>query len=314
MNALSTKSSLILSMTTLSSLLGVAMVLLASACSSEEPRASVGVQEHALETVAIRFGVYQTDKATELYRKFQPMLEMIEQAVALRLEQPVDIQLRIFKTYEAGLDALVGGDVDFVRFGPASYLLAHSREPNIELLAKESKNGKSTFHGVICVRADSPYETLEDLSGCRFAFGNPESTIGRYLSQAELMRIGITSDELESFEYLGQHDKVAKAVILGDFDAGALKESTFNKMNTSSELRALHMFENVTKPWVARADLDPEVAGALRFALLNAKDLDALKSLKVSGFMQATDSDYEPTRQAISVAITGFQSTPKPSR
>ena len=257
------------------------------------------------------FGVYQTDKASVLYRKFLPVIEMVQTELSERMECEVEIELRIFKTYQDGLSALVSDQVDFVRFGPTSYVLAKRTNPSIELLAKESKNGQSTFQGVICVRADSPFQELQDLAGCRFAFGNQESTIGRYLSQAELLNVGIRAQDLRHFEYLAQHDMVGKAVLLGDFDAGALKENTFHKLNGDGALRKLHTFDNVTKPWVASAGLDPDLKEALRATLIGASDSDALGSLKVTGFMKAVDQDYQPVRSAMERVLAEFQPTGK---
>ncbi len=264
------------------------------------------------EPVQLRFGIYQTDKATELYRKFSPVLDMLEQELSESLGDPVDIELCIFKTYEEGLNAVVNGEVDISRLGPASYVKAHEANPDVVLLAKEAKKGKSTFKGVICVREESTYETLEELRGCRFAFGDPQSTIGRYLSQSELLDVGLTSDEFETIEYLGQHDKVAMAVQMGDFDAGALKESTFNKMNTEGSLRVLHSFDNITKPWVARAGLDSRIVVELRASLLEATDEEALGSLKASGFLPASHEDYRPIQSAMHKAIMQFDRTTEP--
>ncbi|MDF1798696.1 MAG: PhnD/SsuA/transferrin family substrate-binding protein [Planctomycetota bacterium] len=258
------------------------------------------------EELSLVFGVYQSDRATELYRMFLPVLELLQDDLSQRLARKVNIELRIFSTYEEGIDALVQGDVDFARFGPSSYVLSKQREPGLELLAKESKKGASTFKGVICVRQDSSYQKLEDLRGASFAFGNPDSTIGRYLSQAEFLKVGIRARDLKEFAYLQQHDKVAMAVMLGDFDAGALKESTFEKMNTGGELRRLHDFDNVTKPWVARAGLHGELAAALRACLIEASDEAALANLKVTGFLEAEHGDYAVVEKAMARALADF--------
>ncbi|MFT4647616.1 MAG: phosphonate transport system substrate-binding protein [Glaciecola sp.] len=259
------------------------------------------------ETVDIVFGVYKTDKATELYRKFLPVIEAVQADLTERLDCDVNIELQIFGTYEEGLSALVAGKVDFVRFGPTSYILAKGQNDAIALLARESKKGESTFKGVICVKVGSPYQTLEDLRGCRFAFGNPNSTIGRFLAQEELLKVGIKSSDLGTFEYLAQHDRVGKAVMLGDFDAGALKESTFNKLNAGAALRKLHTFDNITKPWIASAKLHPKLKEGLSAALFNLKDPAALKSLKVTGFLKATDSDYQPVRFTMERVLAEFE-------
>ena len=83
----------------------------------------------------------------------------------------------IFKSYGEANDALISGDVDFVRFGPASYVIAKDRDPGISLLAMEHKDGEKRFGGVIVVRTNSTIRELSDLKGSRFAFGDEELTM-----------------------------------------------------------------------------------------------------------------------------------------
>ncbi|MBN1126860.1 MAG: PhnD/SsuA/transferrin family substrate-binding protein [Sedimentisphaerales bacterium] len=264
-----------------------------SLCIAEE-------QQH--KTVQLTFGVYQSDKATTMYRMFLPVIEKVQERAEELLEQPVDIYFKIFKTYQEAQDALVNGEVDFVRFGPASYVLSKKKNPDIQLLAIELVKGEMRFNGMIITRADSGIESLWELEGRSFAFGDKDSTIGRYLAQAELIRAGLYLKDLSHFEYLGRHDKVATAVLMKDFDAGSLKESTYKKYNKDGELRILKTFENVSKPWIARKDLEPRVFQALRQSLLELKDPDSLKDLKISGFGPVTDKDYAFVRGGMRAA------------
>jgi len=188
----------------------------------------------AEDELSLVFGLYQSDKASEMYCKFNPVIILMQDRLSAELKRPVVIEIKIFKTYQEAQDALVFGDVDFARFGPVSYTLAKSRNPGIQLLAMENKKGSRSFKGVIVVRSDSSINSLQDLKGQSFAFGDSNSTIGRYLAQAELLEAGINGIDLES-EYLGRHDKVAKAVIIGDYRAGALKESSFKKAQNKGQ-------------------------------------------------------------------------------
>ncbi|MEO6708997.1 MAG: PhnD/SsuA/transferrin family substrate-binding protein, partial [Planctomycetota bacterium] len=139
-----------------------------------------------------------------------------------------------------------------------------------------------------------------DLKGKTFAFGDRNSTIGRYLVQEHLLEAGIHAGDLKRFEYLERHDKVAAAVLAGDFEAGAVKES--NCEEAKGQLRALVTFPNVTKPWVAREGLDLAVTGALRDSLLEIKNPVALKALKVSGFALTSDAEYVSVQQSMQAA------------
>jgi len=251
------------------------------------------------KTVDITFGVYQSDKASEMHSKFKPLIDYLSNKVSESSKMPVKVQLKIYPTYEKANEALANGQVDFVRFGPASYILAKLKQPTIQLLAMEEKKGKTRFNGLIVVLDDSSFKTLSDLKGSSFAFGNETSTIGRYLAQSELLKVDINAKQLSKFSYLGRHDKVFKAVELGDFAAGSLKESTFNKMNNKNQLRILHSFDNVTKPWIARAGLSTTIVKSLSNALVEITDPKLLKQFKVSSFVKAKDDDYQYVREGM---------------
>ncbi|MBI5361759.1 MAG: phosphate/phosphite/phosphonate ABC transporter substrate-binding protein [Planctomycetes bacterium] len=253
-------------------------------------------------TLSLNFGVYQSDKATVMYKKLTPVLEYLQEDLERRIGRPVDLHLSIFKSYDEGIDALVKGQIDFVRFGPASYINAKGREPRLDLIAMEQENGEKRFRGVVIVRSDSPIQKLSDLKGKRFAFGDPNSTIGRYLIQAELVKAGIHASDLAGSKFLERHDKVAAAVEIGDFDAGAVATSTYEQANAKGTLRVIASFDNVTKPWVARAGFDPAVMAALRQSLLAIKDPAVLKELKVSGFVATSDEEYGFVREGMKVA------------
>jgi len=251
-------------------------------------------------TVKLTFGVYTSDKATTLVKKFRPAINALEQSMSTTLGQPVSIKMHIAKSYEEGISAIVRGSVDFSRLGPASYIEAKRANPDLVLLAMEATDGQKWFNGVICVADQSAIHSITDLKGKTFAFGNQRSTIGRYLAQYHLASHGIKARDLQSFDYLERHDQVGYAVATGRFDAGALKESTFRALVAKGQpLRAVASFKNVTKPWLARSGLPEPIRQALQQALLDLKDPAVLRTLKKDGFLPANDADFEIVRYAI---------------
>jgi phosphonate transport system substrate-binding protein len=248
----------------------------------------------------LKFGVYTADKPSAVVRQFRPLLNVIESEMSQRLGEQVKIKMQVTKTYEKGIQDIVKGNVDFSRFGPASYITASRQNPKLTILAMESKKGKKRFNGVICVAKDSSIQKVQDLKGKRFAFGNKLSTIGRFLSQLYLVEHGIKESDLSNYEYLGRHDKVGTAVAIGKFDAGALKESTFKKLlKKGHPLRALAIFPNVTKPWIARSGLSEKIRRTLSETLLHIKDSKALKALVKDGFLPGSDKDYAIIRSSM---------------
>lgn len=260
-----------------------------------------------VETLSLTFGVYQSDKATVMYRSFTPVLDSLTASMETKLGRPVDIKLTIFRSYEEGIESLVRGDVDFVRFGPASYITAKAKQPGIELVAMETEDGDKRFKGMIIVQKESPIRRIADLKGKKFAFGDPNSTIGRYLVQAELVKAGVNGTDLADFQYMNRHDVVLKAVEIGDFDAGSVMQQTFEKGNSKGTLRVLASFDNVTKPWVARRGLEKATLEAIQQCLYGLKDPNALKELKISGFVPTSDAEYGFVREGMRLA-EGFES------
>lgn len=250
--------------------------------------------------ISLEFGVYTSDKPSTMVRMFRPILNVVQNRLAEKLGEPVKIQLQVAKDYDEGIDDLVSGKVDFARMGPASYVTSKQRNPGLQLLAMESAKGKSTFYGIICVPEQSKVQTVAELKGRTFAFGNKRSTIGRYLSQRLLVEKGIYASDLARYEYLGRHDKVGAAVGAGQFDAGALKEGTFKKLRKKGiPIRELTRFLNVTKPWIAASEMEPNIVSALTEVLLELKDPTALKAIKKQGFLPAEDSEYDFVRKAM---------------
>ncbi len=254
----------------------------------------------AAADLQLKFGVYTADKPTAVVRQFRPVLDALERGLSRLRNEPVEISMQVARTYEQGVEDLVQGRVDFSRFGPASYIEARRANPQLRIIVAEANAGKKTFNGVICVRSDSPIEDISALAGKRFAFGDENSTIGRYLAQLYLAEHGINAHDLSDYAYLERHDSVGAAVAAGSYDAGALKESTFDKLFKQGKLlRALAVFPNVTKPWIARAGLDAELFEQLRRVMLGMADDAAFAALKKDGFLAAEDADYDRIRIAI---------------
>lgn len=261
---------------------------------------SIGLAQPASDAPELTFAVYTSDKPTEMYRKFQPFLDYLNDELAGGgLEHQV--RLKIYPSYAKALDELVQRRCDFVRFGPASYIMANQRSKGIRLLAMEHKDGEKTFDGVFIARADADIASIADLRGKSFAFGNASSTIGRYLSQAEFVRAGIYATDLASYKMFDRHDQVAAVVAAGTYDAGVVKENTYRKYEAKG-LKEIGRFTNVTKPWIARAGMPDDVFTALSQALLSLTDESILDALGQDGFVPATDTDYALVREGMAVS------------
>lgn len=267
------------------------LLLSAAACLTAAPVAAQ----------VLRFGSYASERPSEELRKLEPLKKYLEASLK-KQGLPVRVELVIFPTYDEGVDALANGDIDFSRLGPVSYVLAKRKNPALTLLVGESHEGDKQFPAVMIVAKDSPIASVADLRGKRFAFGDPSSTSGRYLPQAELAKAGITAESLASYEYLGRHDKAVFAVASGRFDAGATNINTFMKYAEAKNLRELVRYPSPTHAWAARDKLDPALATALRKALLEMTDPRLRELIDRNGFLPVTDADYDELRRVMKFA------------
>ena len=172
--------------------------------------------------VTLVLGLYPSEKPRNLVQALRPSLDALEDLLAARLEDEVEVRTQVFSDYQTTLDRFLAQEVDFARLGPASYVMGKSRDPAIALLAMENDRGSIAFEGVIVTHADSPVASLADLAGRSFAFGAERSTLGRYFAQAYLAEAGIRAEDLSHYNYLGHHEAVGLAVGAGRYDAGAL--------------------------------------------------------------------------------------------
>ena len=250
----------------------------------------------------LNFGLYSSKKPSEMIQIYRPLLDAVEARLSRSLHKSVFIHSRVVKTYEEGIEALVTGQWDFSQVGPVSYVQAKAKNPKLRIVAVEGARGGKTVNGIICVLSNSSIRTVAQLKGRSFAFGDQFSTTGRYNSQLFLLDQGITAKDLKKFDYLERHDRVGAAVAAGEYDAGALNERTFKKLNEKgANLRALAQFPIAGRPWVACSQVPVEIIEGLRQALLEMKAETALAALGEEGlvFLAGEDSDYASTRVAV---------------
>lgn len=235
--------------------------------------------------------------ATELTDHFSPLASYLGKALG------IPVVIRVQPSYQSHLDFVGRDQADIAFLGPASYVLIHRRYDAKPLLAKLELNGKPFFHGMIIARLDSGLDTLGDLAGKSFAFGDPNSTMAHIVPRGMLQEAGITLNSLQRHDFLYSHQNVALAVLGGYFDAGAVKEEVFHEfkdrgltMLAQSPPIAEHLF-------VTRSDLPPELIEKIRFHLLDItrhpEGREILQTMKqgTTDLVPVTDSDYDSLRK-----------------
>jgi phosphonate transport system substrate-binding protein len=212
---------------------------------------------------SLHLGLYPYLAATELVKKFSPLAQYLGQA----LQQPVILE--IANSYEAHIRRMGKEELDLAFMGPISYIEMTERFGPKPILAGLAINGHATYQGMIVVKKERPFKTLADLKGKRFAFGSVDSTMGFFVPRVMLQQAGVEIKALGGYDHISNQQDVALGVLMGDYAAGAMRESVF-KAYAKEGLRAL-----------ATSQLLPE------HLFVAAKRLGSGKVLALSKAMQA---------------------------
>jgi phosphate/phosphite/phosphonate ABC transporter binding protein len=167
----------------------------------------------------IRFSVEPVGiSPVEVLKRFNPLAEYIGEKIGRKVE------LKAVSDYEGVLRDIGRGITDLYFIAPVTYVIANKNH-GAEVLVKALIDGKSTYRAAIIAKSTSEINSIEDLKGRKFAFGDPHSLSSYIAARIMLLDAGIDLKNLLHYEYLGSHEEVATAVINGTFDAGGVTES-----------------------------------------------------------------------------------------
>src|ERR1019366_1416510 len=176
----------------------------------------------------IRVGMIPDAGATQVsVEQKKPLKDYLESAMG----QPVE--LIIPTNYNATVEALGNGSLDFAYLGGLTYLKAHAQYGVTPLVQRQSDQ---QFHSLFITGAGSSIQSLADLKGKNFAFGDINSTSGHLMPYFALRNAGISVDSDLKFRYTGSHPATAKAVEAGAADAGALDETVFHQVTSNGDV------------------------------------------------------------------------------
>jgi phosphonate transport system substrate-binding protein len=150
------------------------------------------------------------------------------------------------------------------------------------------------------VRSDSPIRQVADLAGKRVAFGAEISMSSAVAPKQMLAQAGLVRADLSSVTHLDRHERVALAVLHGDFDAGGLRLDIANAYAPRG-LRILATSQPLPPHVIAAsAKVTAIEANKVRLALLHpdASGQDAMRALgSQAGFTHIEDAHFHAVRR-----------------
>jgi phosphonate transport system substrate-binding protein len=232
-----------------------------------------------------------------MYVKYQPLVDYLSS----RTGQPWELSVNT--SYESTVADLCAGRVALAYLGPFTYLRSHA-QCGATPVVKLKTGDRAAFYADILVRADSPFERLEDLSGHRIGFGDALSTSSHLVPRAMLRAAGLEPGRDFGCRYFKQHERAARAVLMGEVEACGVRDFV-GEAFVHRGLRRLARSEPIPAyPLVAPPGLSAEFRETLRQVLRGFPDgLEPLRDGErwdpelAFGFALATDPDYDPVRR-----------------
>ncbi|WP_010098126.1 phosphate/phosphite/phosphonate ABC transporter substrate-binding protein [Ornithinibacillus scapharcae] len=217
-------------------ILGLALVL--AACGSSDDKknnasdgSSNGDSSEGMIPETLVIGFVPSQDSDTIADTVEPL--------ANRLGEELDIEVKsqVMTDYNALVEAM-GANQVHIGFIPAfGYVLANEQY-GVEVILKSIRNGSGTYKAQYLVRSDSGIESLKDLEGKVWAYGDQGSTSGYLFPANQLMEEFdiATAAELETEFFsetisAGGHDNAALQVYEGDADVA----TTFDDVRTELE-------------------------------------------------------------------------------
>jgi phosphonate transport system substrate-binding protein len=261
----------------------------------DEQRAQAPVER---KSDGLTLAVHPFDTPSRLVERFQPLCDYLGEEIGT----PVRVHVAI--SYEDQIRRIADGSVDLAYMGPTPYLRAHDKYMNDPSRAIEPIAGEEEYYSVFVVRRSSDITRIDDLKGKTVAFGSHRSFSSHYMPRALLMKHGLALGDLKDYAFLDRHERVALAVLHGDYDAGGVNRWVADKyMDQGAGLKVIAVSPPLPPhAIVARVGLGAELVGKVRRALLEPDEAGKRRLAafgQPSSFVPVTDAQFDFARRIV---------------
>jgi len=265
--------------------------------------------EKEIKTLSV--GVIPFEEVQLTAKKFKGVVRALEEVTGKKVEW-------FFPTsYASLIESQRRGFIHIAYYGPRSYVDAHRVSGGIiESFAQAMWGGgvyrekKPGYHSYLIVKADSPYQTPEDLKGKPIAMTDPASTSGDLIPKVQLgKRFGMKISKFFSKTfYAGGHDAAALSVLEGRADAAVVADVTMDwavdaKRYGPKDFRII--WKSTLLPldtFAVRNDLPSDLKESIKKALLHVNETDYgkkfLKAIRADSIVLSDDKAFDPIREA----------------
>lgn len=245
----------------------------------------------------LTFAIIPAENASGVVERYQPFMDYLSKAIGTK------VTLRVANDYAAVIEGQRAGNIHIASYGPASFARALVTGVKTEAFGIEvNSDGAKGYNSVFYVRADSPYQKIEDLKGKNVGLVDPNSTSGYNMPLYSLDKMGIKPTEFfGKIVITGSHENAVLALAQGTVDTAAnfwnsdddsnltrmlnkgMVKDANGKLLTKADFRIIVKSPLIINSPVAYlADLPAELKARIRDAFFNAAKTDKAAFDKLS--------------------------------
>jgi len=254
------------------------------------------------------FTAIPDEDETKLVERFKGVADYLSQ------ELDVDVRYIPVKSYAAAVSAFRNNQVQLAWFGGLSGVQARRLVPGSEAIAQGVED--EAFQTYFIANTSTGIEPAEELSALEselkdktFTFGSKGSTSGRLMPEFYIRDVfgAQPEDFFSRVGFSGNHTRTLRLVEAGTYQVGALNFQVWEKELADGNIdtdAVQVIWETPPYPdyqWTIRGDVNERFGDGFKErvtqALLNLDDQELLESFPRSGFIPASNDDYEPIRK-----------------
>jgi len=175
---------------------------------TEAPGSDIGTAEHPIKVLFV-----PSVDANIITTGGQVMADALNEATGLTFEVTVPT------SYAATVEEMCASPADTMAFIPGLGYAIASQLCGVDVAFKAVRFGYPVYWAEYIVARDSEYQTLEDLEGATWGYGDQGSTSGYMVPTVELAAAGITPGEQVQ---TGGHNQTVTAVYNGEVEFGTV--------------------------------------------------------------------------------------------